>query len=133
MSSSEIRQAYRHLYRSLLQVVRYTQPGRSRLRDHLRSSFGRNPASAYSAGRIAVTLEFLGYAERQNGLEHMIVKNLVHTLHERRSVLARISSQRLRAMVPPGELELLDHAEDSLTSYWETLDMLGKSMGMAVR
>ncbi|KAF2682148.1 DUF1763-domain-containing protein [Lentithecium fluviatile CBS 122367] len=77
MSSQQILHAYRALLRSSLHAVQFAKPARYTLASRLRLAFTKNPPSAYNAQKINNTLEFLGYAQRQNGLEHKIVKNLL--------------------------------------------------------
>lgn len=80
--------SYRHLYQHLLRAVQYAKPARYVARDRLRVAF-RNPSSsstsdnAYHPERVARTLEFLDGAARTKGLEHKILKNLMHVWWER--------------------------------------------------
>lgn len=78
MSRQEIVHAYRHLYRQGLRAVQFSKPARFTLRDRIRLAFRRGLAADYDAHKIKNTLEFLEYATRENGLEHKIVKNLLH-------------------------------------------------------
>jgi len=72
-------QSYRHLYRGVLRAVRFSKPARFTARDQLRSAFRKGIAADLDAEKIARTLEFLKNAEEERGLEHKIVKNLLHT------------------------------------------------------
>jgi len=74
----EIVLAYRHLYKTLLRAVQYSKPARYAARDRLRQNFRAEPPNTFDADRIAKTLEFLDGAAKSKGLEHKIVKNLLH-------------------------------------------------------
>lgn len=71
--------AYRNLYRGLLKAVQYSQPARYTARDQLRKAFRNEHPSSFDQQRIDNTLEFLGYAARERGLEHKLVKNILIT------------------------------------------------------
>ena len=77
MSQVDIVHAYRHLYRHSLRAIQFSKPARYTLRDRLRLAFRRGDASDFNHERIKNTIEFLGYATRENGLEHKIIKNLL--------------------------------------------------------
>ncbi len=79
--------AYRHLYRAFLCAVQYSTPARHVVRDRLRAAFragaGHTAAAAaararFSAVSVRRTLTFLEYAARHRGMEHRILKNLLH-------------------------------------------------------
>ena len=78
MSSAEIVQAYRRLYRVALQSVLYASPARYAVRDAIRTGFRLKPASAYNTRRIDNTEDFLKRAASYTGIEHKIIKHLVH-------------------------------------------------------
>lgn len=77
MPNKAIVHAYRHVLRHGLRAIQFSKPARFTLRDRLRAAFRKGSASDFDQQRIANTLEFLQYAERQNGLEHKVVKNLL--------------------------------------------------------
>jgi hypothetical protein len=77
MSRQAILHAYRHLYRQSLRAVQFSKPARYTLRDRLRLAFRKGDTTDFVPTKIENTLEFLGYATRENGLEHKIVKNLL--------------------------------------------------------
>jgi hypothetical protein len=83
-SSHEIVTAYRHLYKGLLRAVQYSSPARFDARNQLRDAFRREDPSTFNKERINKTVEFLGLAAQEAGLEHRIVKNLLRMNHERR-------------------------------------------------
>ncbi|OAX79981.1 hypothetical protein ACJ72_05694 [Emergomyces africanus] len=70
--------AYRHLYRTGLQTIRYSCPGRYVLRWTLRKSFRNGPPNEFDPQRIVNTLEFLRHAANSTSTEHKIIKNLLH-------------------------------------------------------
>lgn len=76
--------AYRHLYKAALRAVQYSKPSRYTARDCLRRAFRSEPASNLKPQAIARTLEFLDGAARAKGIEHKLVKNLLHVQWGRR-------------------------------------------------
>lgn len=89
-SHAEVVLAYRHLSKTLLRATQYSKPARFVTRDHLRSAFRSSPLSAFDAQRISRTIEFAQGAIESTGLEHKIIKNLVHVWWMRQ----RLHSQR---------------------------------------
>lgn len=83
-STQDVIHAYRHLYRGLLHAVQFSMPGRFTARDQLRDAFRRGDPASFNQERIDRTVEFFKLAARETGLEHRIVKNLLHTAYERR-------------------------------------------------
>ena len=63
--------------------MQYSKPARYTARDWLRQSFRSNSSSAFDSARIRTTLEFLDGAAKVKGLEHKIVKTLLHVQAER--------------------------------------------------
>ncbi|OMP86391.1 hypothetical protein BK809_0003561 [Diplodia seriata] len=74
----DILRAYRRLYTWGLRAVQYSMPARFTLRDRLRRIFRTNDRASFDQRRIDNTLEFLRGATRERGLEHRIVKRLIH-------------------------------------------------------
>lgn len=70
--------AYRHLYRTGLKTIRYSKPNRYVLRNVLRAAFRKAQPEEFEPSRIVSTLGFLERAGETNGMEHKIVKNLLH-------------------------------------------------------
>ncbi|OJD19253.1 hypothetical protein AJ78_00783 [Emergomyces pasteurianus Ep9510] len=70
--------AYRHLFRTSLQTVRYSSPARYVLRWTLRKSFRNGASNEFDPRRIVNTLEFLRHASNSTSTEHKIIKNLLH-------------------------------------------------------
>jgi hypothetical protein len=75
--------AYRHLYRALLQAVQFSKPARYVVKDRLRDAFRHGDPAKLDPRRICRTLEFLRGATQEKGLEHRILKSLVHTAYMR--------------------------------------------------
>ena len=78
MSTQEVILAYRQLYRQSLRAVQFAKPARYTLRDRLRLAFRKGDPTQFSSHKIANTLAFLAFAQRENGMEHKILKNLLH-------------------------------------------------------
>lgn len=68
--------AYRHLYRSALKAVRYSQPASSVVRTQLRSAF-RAADAVYNERAVTRTIWFLKNAAKEAGIEHRILRNLL--------------------------------------------------------
>ena len=81
--SLELIHAYRRLYRGLLHAVQYSMPARLIARDTLRDAFRRGDASTFNQHKIERTVEFLRLAAQETGLEHKLVKNLLHAKYWR--------------------------------------------------
>lgn len=77
-SSTEVSQAYRRLYRQGLHAVQYASPARHILRRQLDQAFREGKFEDFDAQRIANTVFFLECAAREKGLEHRILKTLLH-------------------------------------------------------
>lgn len=83
-SRQDIIHAYRHLYRGILHAVQFSMPSRFTARDQLRDAFRKEDPSTFNQERIDRTVKFLKIAARETGLEHKLVKNLLHTAYWRR-------------------------------------------------
>ena len=70
--------AYRSLYRAGLHAVKYSKPGRYILKETLELAFRKTPADQFHPLRIGNTLLFLENAARTTGVEHKVLKNLLH-------------------------------------------------------
>jgi len=97
-SSLPILHAYRHLYRALLHGVQYSSPNRYVARDQLRDAFRRGHREQFDQQKISRTLEFLDAATRERGLEHRLVKNLLHVAYWRIQHLKKLVSQSSRVL-----------------------------------
>ena len=77
-SSIEIIQAYRRLYREGLHAVQYASPARHILKCQLNQAFRESGAQDFDAQKIENTLLFLKCAAKEKGIEHRILKTLLH-------------------------------------------------------
>lgn len=77
-TKGDILLSYRRLYRHGLQAVQYSAPARYNLRDRLRQRYRKGVTTDYDEPKIENTIEFLRGAAQERGLEHQIVKQLVH-------------------------------------------------------
>ena len=82
--------AYRSLYRSALHAVQYSKPARYIVKDILNNSFRNGSRAEFNAKKIGNTILFLENAAKVKGLEHKILKNLVHVRWWQRSNRRRI-------------------------------------------
>jgi hypothetical protein len=78
VNNSQIVLAYRTLYRTALHAVQYSSPARHIVKATLEKSFRNGTRSDFNAKRIGNTVLFLENAANFRGLEHKILKNLVH-------------------------------------------------------
>ena len=88
-SSQDIVRSYRLLYRHVLYAVQYAVPARYTARTLLRNAYRTGIAADYDAQKIDNTVTFLEGAAREKGLEHKILKSLLHTwywdIHDRKA------------------------------------------------
>lgn len=84
MSAQEVIHAYRHLYRGLLRAVQYSTPGRYTARDQLRKAF-REPSATLDKAGVKRTIWFLKAAQKEAGMEHRILRNLLMVAWHRES------------------------------------------------
>lgn len=78
-SSQEILKSYRQLYRHAMYAVQYAAPARYTLRILLENAYRTGNAADFDPKKIANTITFLKGAAKEKGLEHRILKNLLHT------------------------------------------------------
>jgi len=127
-STTEIIHTYRHLYRALLHAVQFSKPASFVVRDQLRTAFRREDPKTFNQQRISNTLDFLEGAAREKGLEHRILKNLIHVAYARAE--DQLLSPAKKARISPLEA----HLSASALKYYEmTLAMLNDSMGLCLR
>ena len=74
----EVIQAYRLLYRNGLHAIQYASPARHTLKYQLRQAFRKGRIEELDPQKIANTVHFLNCAARETGLEHRILKALLH-------------------------------------------------------
>lgn len=142
-SPQEIIYAYRNLYRGLLHAVQYSKPARYIARDQLRKAFRKEHPSSFNQEKVDKTVEFLRLAAREKGLEHRIVRNLLHTaywekygyikyalLQKGLSEADANSIYRSNAEKTPMQKQIKGTAR---MHYQMTLAMLNDSMGLCLR
>ncbi|OAL54328.1 DUF1763-domain-containing protein [Pyrenochaeta sp. DS3sAY3a] len=126
MSNEAVVHAYRHLYRQGLRAVQFSKPARFTLRDRLRLAFRRGHVKDFDPRKIKTTLEFLEYATKENGLEHKIVKNLLHVWNIQASGGRGKTKQRAPT---PEDLEIRTTVYDTFN---HNIRMLNESMGLCL-
>lgn len=77
-TSAAIIKAYRQLYRQGLQAVQYASPARHILRHQLNQAFREGRFEDFDTQKVNNTILFLNCAAREKGLEHRILKTLLH-------------------------------------------------------
>ena len=87
-SQQELVQAYRAVYKHLLRAVQYSKPARFVVQDRVRTAFRKSAADEFDRVRFERTLEFLDGAAKAKGLEHKIVKNLMHVWWEQKKLVS---------------------------------------------
>lgn len=70
--------AYRSLYRTALRAVLYASPARYQIRYTMRAAFSADSKETFDPRRVKNTVEFLQKAGKYKGIEHKILRNLVH-------------------------------------------------------
>ncbi|OQO04817.1 hypothetical protein B0A48_07834 [Cryoendolithus antarcticus] len=119
--TTTILHAYRSLLRASLRAVHFSKPARYVALERLRSAFRTNDVSTYDALKLDRTLEFLQGAANVRGLEHKIVRNLMHVLHERKK-LSRINTPK----------ENLPFRKAAYKQFDDTIAKLNETMGLCV-
>ncbi|PBP21306.1 hypothetical protein BUE80_DR007932 [Diplocarpon rosae] len=125
-SSVELIHAYRHLYRGLLHAVQFAKPSRYIARDQLRDAFRKEHSSNFDRHKVKRTIEFLQYASQERGLEHRILKSLLHTRYWE----VREGNYLKHSSKTPLKEQLL---KSSRVNYQMNLAMLNDSMGLCLR
>ena len=77
-NTREIIRSYRNLYRHALHAIQYSSPARYTLRTLLENTYRAGNAADFDARKIDNTLTFLDGAAKEKGLEHKILKSLLH-------------------------------------------------------
>lgn len=78
MAQHELVQAYRSLYRTALRAVHNASPAKYQVRDTMRAAFSADSKDTFDPRRVKNTVEFLERAGTHTGLEHKILRNLIH-------------------------------------------------------
>ncbi|PLN80883.1 DUF1763-domain-containing protein [Aspergillus taichungensis] len=89
LAPQQVIHAYRHLYRQGLKAVNYSTPARLVLLESLRKSFRTSYRQDYDPQKIENTVRFLQRASDVAGLEHKIVKNLMHVRYWNQPLLRK--------------------------------------------
>ncbi|EFW98907.1 mitochondrial carrier protein [Grosmannia clavigera kw1407] len=135
MSSAELVQAYRSLYRSGLRAVQYSKPARYVVRNQLRAAFRDSKAGpgAFDARAIRNTVYFLNAAAESRELEHRIVRNLVTTAYwrDRRAAQQRPSWSNVVASKKEKPVDEIDRT--AYDHYDQTVKQLNATMRMCLR
>ena len=79
VTRQQIVRSYRSLYRHALHAVQYSTPARYTLKALLENAYRTGKQEDYDQNRIDNTLLFLHGAASEKGMEHRILKNLLHT------------------------------------------------------
>ena len=123
-TQSHVVLAYRQLYKASLQAIQFSSPARHTLKRLIRTEFRLNKINDYSHERVQNTLWFLQGAAQAKGLEHRIVKTMLHFLWfqngptKMKPLRSRKADQDMR--------------HRSLSHMQATLEMLNESMLMCL-
>lgn len=77
-SKHEIISSYRSLYKGALHAVQFSSPARYTLKSHLRLAYRSNDVESFDRAKIENTLVFFKHAGEERGLEHRLLKSLLH-------------------------------------------------------
>ncbi|KAG9235464.1 hypothetical protein BJ875DRAFT_421959 [Amylocarpus encephaloides] len=125
-TNRQITTAYRHLYRASLQAIKYSKPARFAVRDQLRSSFRMEDIKSFDQQKIDNTVEFLGYAARESGIEHKILRNMLMVKIWEKHNPSRDFKDAMRS-------QTVKMRKSAMINYNMTLAMLNDSMGICLR
>lgn len=78
-SHRQIVSSYRDLYRHGLRAVQYSSPARYTVTALLENAYRTATVADFDARKVDNTLTFLHGAAKEKGLEHKLLKNLLHT------------------------------------------------------
>ncbi|KAK7511009.1 uncharacterized protein IWZ02DRAFT_431035 [Phyllosticta citriasiana] len=126
---TKILREYRRLYTWSLRAVQYSQPARYIVRDTLRHFFRKNAAASFDQEKVDNTVEFLRGAALERGMEHQIVKNLIHTWKK------EFVFSRSKTVTQPnvlGEPTWHQVAKTAYEPFHHAIRMLNESMDMCL-
>lgn len=123
------RSAYRRLYRTAMQAVRYSTPARYQVRSILRESFRNSTPTAFSQRRIENTISFLKQARDNNGYEHKILRNILHVRYWKDNP----KKERIPVMLKQNDEKAVELRQTIPGHFTATLDMFNESMGLCLR
>lgn len=135
MSSEELVQAFRRLYRSALRAVQYSKPARYVVRDQLRAAFrdSKAGADAFDPEAVRRTIWFFNAAAQSRGLEHRIVRNLVTTAYWRRRRAATMQTTWKVVVERKKNPAVHDVDGTEYDHYDRTLQKLNETMRLCLR
>ena len=127
--------AYRQLYRTGLQAIDYSSPGRYTLRDRLRRAFRKSHPTDFDALRVRNTVQFLRNAAVRQTLERKVLRSLLHTWWWQDLKTATPASQkRIRSREgTPAALEEQMIRDQAFDQFNHLVRMLNESMGVCIR
>ena len=97
-STVEIIRAYRQLYREGLHAIQYASPARHVLKIQLNQAFRESGAEDFDTQKIENTILFLKCAAKQKGVEHGMLKRLLHVRWYELRLAKQRSEYVLRAL-----------------------------------
>lgn len=116
MATTEVIHAYRHLYTAGLRAVQYSYPARTGVRDLIRRAFRAKPAQQLDERAVKRTIWFLKNAAREAGIEHRVVKHMLHVHYWR---------DRMRRETQPSWTQIVEQTSKRLKPYVSFLFLLG--------
>jgi len=126
---SAVTSAYRRLLRISLQAVRFSTPARYQVQSILRDSFRNSPAAAFIPRRIENTIGFLEQAREHNGLEHKILRNILHVRYWRDNSEKQKPAGSMKANTDVG----VDLRQNVGGQFDATLTVFNESMDLCLR
>lgn len=143
-SRTEIIHAYRNIYKHLLRAVQYSKPARFVAQDRVRAAFRSLPPEDFDPARIARTLQFLDGAATVRGLEHRILKSLMHVWWEQKTKVPYVkmyalvlSESRYRKYVFANSGFRRDKdmpfRKVAYEDFNRTIELLNESMGLCIK
>ncbi|KAL1880007.1 hypothetical protein VTK73DRAFT_6397 [Phialemonium thermophilum] len=132
MTDLEIIHAYRHLLRAGLRAIQFSKPARFALRNQLRTGF-REKGAQLDPDCVRRTVSFLQAAEAERGLEHRIVKNLLHVAWARERETRKSWKAQL-VLRSAKKANMPDPIKSTAYKHYDmTVSMLNHTMGLCLR
>lgn len=126
MSTSEVVQAYRTLFKLSNRAVLNSRRARYHIRNIIRNAFRSEPRSSFCPRRIENTAHFLERARKYRGLEHKIITNLLNIRWWR-------SKQHHGKLVRAQTNLAADVRKTTWAQYDATVAMLNESQDLCLR
>ncbi|MCJ1440050.1 MAG: hypothetical protein MMC23_000532 [Stictis urceolatum] len=130
-SNAEVVLAYRKLFKNGLHAIQYAKPQRYVLRDTMRRAFRNENPAEFNSERIENTVRFLENATRDNGIEHKVLKNLMHVRWWQTSLVRRRHRQSGSELIYGSPEEKI--LAKGYRNFDNTLAKLNESMNMCLR